>query len=210
MKTKEEVLLRKKKYSEKYRLNHEEYFKRKNKEYHVDNCESVTEIKKEYYLENGEKIREDRKTYYLNNRKKINKQSVKHNKLRKLYDTLYKLKTNIRGLINCSIRLSGYRKLSKTQNILGCTFEEFKIYLESKFEPWMNWNSYGNWNGEPKEINTAWDIDHIRPMCTAKTEEEVLNLNHYTNFQPLCSYTNRHIKRDNIINAADVFILNNA
>ena len=63
----------------------------------------------------------------------------------------------------------------------------------------MNWNNYGNWNGYPKEINTAWDIDHIVPMSTAKTEKDVLKLNHYTNFQPLCSYTNRHIKSGNII-----------
>jgi hypothetical protein len=28
-------------------------------------------------------------------------------------------------------------------------------------------------------------------------EIPVLELNHYTNFQPLCSYTNRYIKKDN-------------
>ena len=58
----------------------------------------------------------------------------------------------------------------------------------------MNWNNRGNWDGYPTEINTAWDIDHIIPLLTAKTEEEVIKLNHYTNLQPLCSYTNRHIK----------------
>jgi hypothetical protein len=61
----------------------------------------------------------------------------------------------------------------------------------------MNWNNRGNWNGQPKEINVAWDIDHIIPLSTAKTEEEILKLNHYTNLQPLCSYTNRYIKSGN-------------
>jgi len=92
----------------------------------------------------------------------------------------------------------GYAKTSKSQNILGCTFEEFKIHLESKFEPWMNWSNYGNWNGYPKEINCAWDIDHIIPISTANTIEEILKLNHYTNLQPLCSYTDRHIKSGNV------------
>jgi len=133
----------------------------------------------------------------MKTKEKVNKQSIMRCKERKSYDIIYKLKANIRGLINSSIRLSGYRKMSKTQSILGCTFEEFRIYLELKFEPWMNWNNYGNWNGEPKEINAAWDIDHIVPMSTAKTEEDVLILNNHTNFQPLCSYTNRYIKRNN-------------
>jgi len=189
-------------YNKEYRLNHKEYFVMKNREHHIVNKENISERKRKYYLENGEKLRENKKKYYLKNKEKLNKQSVMRVNKRKNDDKLFKLKTNIRGLINCSIKLSGYRKLSKTQNILGCTFEEFKIYLESKFEPWMNWNNYGNWNGEPKEVNTAWDIDHIVPMCTAKAENEVLNLNYYTNFQPLCSYTNRHIKRNKILMAS--------
>ena len=62
----------------------------------------------------------------------------------------------------------------------------------------MTWNNRGNWNGIPTEINTAWDLDHIIPLSTAKTEEDVIRLNHYTNLQPLCSYTNRYNKKDNL------------
>ena len=76
---------------------------------------------------------------------------------------------------------------------LGCSFEEFKIYLESKFEDWMTWKNYGKYNGE---LNYGWDIDHIIPLASAETEEEVLILNNYSNLQPLCSYTNRYIKKD--------------
>jgi len=188
-------------YNMEYRLNHKEYFMMKNKEHHIANKENISERKRKYYLENSEKIRKCKRKYYLENKEKVNKQSVKRVNSRKTEDCVFKLKYNIRGLINSSIKLSGYRKISKTQNILGCTFEEFKIYLESKFEFWMNWNNYGNWNGDPKEMNTAWDIDHIIPMYEAKTEEETLTLNHYTNLQPLCSYTNRHIKRNKILAA---------
>ena len=49
------------------------------------------------------------------------------------------------------------------------------------------------------EINIGWDIDHIVPLSSAKTEEDLIKLNHYTNLQPLCSQTNRYIKRDKII-----------
>ena len=30
-----------------------------------------------------------------------------------------------------------------------------------------------------------WHIDHVIPLSSANTEEEVLNLCHYTNLQPL-------------------------
>ena len=70
--------------------------------------------------------------------------------------------------------------------------------MESKFEPWMNWSNRGNWNGNPKKMNTAWDIDHIIPLSSATNEDEIIKLNHYTNLQPLCSYINRHVKRNKI------------
>ena len=106
-----------------------------------------------------------------------------------------KLKMCIRNLINTSINKNGYKKYSKTEKILGCSFEEFKIYIESKFEPWMSWDNRSNFKGS---MNEGWDLDHIIPISSAKTEEEILKLNHYTNFQPLCSYKNRYIKRNKL------------
>jgi len=57
----------------------------------------------------------------------------------------------------------------------------------------MNWNNRGLYNGE---LNYGWDIDHIIPLSSAENEEDLYKLSHYTNLQPLCSYTNRYIKRD--------------
>lgn len=67
--------------------------------------------------------------------------------------------------------------------------------MESKFEDWMSWDNQGLYNGE---LNYGWDIDHIIPISTAKNEEDIIRLNHYTNLQPLCSKVNRDIKRDTI------------
>jgi hypothetical protein len=92
-------------------------------------------------------------------------------------------------------------KKSKSIEILGCSFEEFKLYLESKFEPWMTWENKGLYNGE---LNYGWDIDHIIPISSATTEEEIIKLNHYTNLQPLCSKVNRDIKKDNYENCQDI------
>jgi len=49
-----------------------------------------------------------------------------------------------------------------------------------------------HYNGSP---NFGWDIDHITPVSSAKTEEDIIKLNHFTNLKPLCSYINRDIKK---------------
>ena len=60
----------------------------------------------------------------------------------------------------------------------------------------MNWSNHGKYkNGT---FNFGWDLDHIIPICSAITEEDVIRLNHYTNFQPLCSHINRDIKREKL------------
>ena len=60
----------------------------------------------------------------------------------------------------------------------------------------MIWENKGLYNGE---FNFGWDIDHIIPLSSAKTEKDIIRLNHYTNLQPLCSKINRDIKKDHII-----------
>ena len=97
---------------------------------------------------------------------------------------------------NKSIKRKGYSKKTRTYEILGCSFEDFKLYLESKFESWMTWEIHGKYNGE---FNYGWDIDHIIPIDSALNEEDLIKLNHYSNLQPLCSKINRDIKVNNII-----------
>ncbi len=152
-----------------------------NKNYKENNSYLIKIKRKEYRLLNADKIRNDRKLY---NRKKRNS------------DSFFKLKSNISTLIRMSFNNKNIKKNTKTEKILGCSFESFKIHLESKFEPWMSWDNYGNPKDGLLEINKTWDIDHIEPISTAKTEEDVIKLNHHTNLQPLCTYNNRFIKNN--------------
>ena len=57
----------------------------------------------------------------------------------------------------------------------------------------MTWDNKGLYNGQ---LNYGWDIDHITPLSKAKTVEDIIKLNHYTNLQPLCSKVNRDIKKN--------------
>ena len=193
-----------KEYSKLWREENKEYKKEKDKEYREGpNREMILKNKREYYLKNKERFqisskkwREENKEYKKEKDKEYNKNNkVKRNERHyKRYnnDPIYCISHIIRGLIQKSFINNKYNKDSKTQEILGCSFEEFKLYLESKFEPWMTWENRGLYNGE---LNYGWDIDHIIPLASAETEEDIIILNHYTNLQPLCSYTNRYIKK---------------
>ncbi len=117
-------------------------------------------------------------------RNKLNRESRRK---RLSEDSLYKFSLNVRKLILNTVKGCGYTKKSKTFQILGCSFEEFKLYIENQFEAWMNWNNHGIYTGNYDE---TWQLDHIIPISSALSEEEVMKLNHYSNFQPLCSKKN--------------------
>lgn len=154
-----------------------------------DNPDKIKTIKKKSYLKNRETIIAQKRDYYQKNKIEINQKIL----IKRKTNPLFKLKAYTRNLIRKALFRNGYIKNSKTIQILGCSFEEFKTHLESLFESWMNWDNYGRYNGK---LNYGWDIDHIIPLSTTKTEEDVVRLNHYSNLQPLCSYTNRCLKRD--------------
>ena len=177
----------------KYYENNKEELIEKQKKYNMDNNENTKKYMSEYIENNKEKIKEYRKKYYILNKEKMDEYKKNYVNLRLKNDSFFKLKWNIKTLIKYSFKSKSIKKSTTTENILGCSFMDFKLYLESKFEPWMTWENRGLYNGN---INYGWDIDHIIPISLAKNEEDVIRLNHYSNLRPLCSYTNRNIKRN--------------
>jgi hypothetical protein len=180
----------------KYFDNNKELIKKYKKDYYIKNKESIKIKQKLYYQTNKDNIANCVKNYYEKNKETINNKNKKYYKdyvkRRKLIDPLFKLKCRLISNISTHIKNGGYTKKSRTHEILGCSFIEFKEYLESKFEYWMTWENYGKYNGT---LDYGWDIDHIIPASSAITEDEILKLNHYTNLQPLCSKINRDIKK---------------
>ena len=169
----------KKKNKDKIELQQKEY-RKENKEnkklYNLLNKDRIKERSKEYRELNKDIIKEQRKEYRSLNRDKINS----YRKEKMLNDPLFKLSHSIRNRIKDSIKNLGYSKKSKTYDILGCSFEDFKIYIEEKFDEFMFWDNHG----------TYWHLDHIIPISWAKSEEEVYKLNNYTNYQPLSAFEN--------------------
>ncbi len=179
-----------------------QYQKQYQKNYYQNNVDKIKEYaknnvdrRKEHYQNNVEKLKKRRKEYYYNNKEKTLLTNNAYRNKRKQSDPLYKLSVSLRSMISTTIKKNGYKKLSKTELILGCSFDFLKQHLESQFQDWMSWDNYGLYNGE---LNYGWDIDHIVPLSSALNENDLLRLNHYSNLKPLCSYNNRYIKRDNV------------
>jgi transposase-like protein len=157
----------------KYYYSNKELVKLKTKEYIKSEKYKLTREK--YLKENREEINRVNKLYKLNNREKV-LQDKREYYQRKKNDPIFALTKRLRQGIYRSIR--GV-KLRSSLDILGCTEEKFKIHIENQFTDDMSWDRLN-------EIH----IDHIIPISSAETLEDVYRLNHYTNLQPLWARDN--------------------
>lgn len=138
----------------------------------------LNKLWKIWYKNNKDKAKALSKDWKERNKEKMRLYDNEYKSNKRKTDPLYKMKCNIRSLIWASFKYKSYKKKSKLNDILGCSYEYFKEYIENKFTKEMNWNNI--------------HIDHIKPLFLATTEEEVIKFNHYTNLQPL-------LARDNLI-----------
>ena len=127
------------------------------------------------YQENKGKI------WKAENKKRI-KQYTEKFKIKRKYSKKYPIfimSERVRSRIRSFIKERKYTKTSKTKDMLGCTWEELRCHMESKFLDGMSWAN-----------RSMWHIDHITPLASAKSVEEVVKLCHYTNLQPLWAEDN--------------------
>lgn len=106
-------------------------------------------------------------------------------------DVFFRIKKTLRNRTNDALNQNQFYKTSKLSQYLGCTVEQLKQYLEDRFLPDMSWDNYGF--GQDK-----WNIDHIVPLSSAKTPEDLYKLCHFSNLQPLWQPDNLK-KSDNYV-----------
>lgn len=96
---------------------------------------------------------------------------------RRMQDPRFRIEAALRARM---ASLMKGRKSANTIRLLGCSYFDFKIYLESKFEPGMTWDNYGS--GVDK-----WNIDHIMPCAIfdLTKPEHQRRCFHFSNLQPL-------------------------
>ena len=117
------------------------------------------------------------KNWYQKNKNKI--RIYRNNKIKT--DIQYKLSENLRHRLRNAIQSN--QKVGSAVKDLGCTIDELKTYLESKFKPSMTWDNYGYY---------GWHIDHIKPLASfdLTDRKQFLEACHYTNLQPLWANEN--------------------
>ena len=169
---------------QKYKEANREY----SKNYYKKNKEKYAEKRKKYYIENQDKIKKYRKKFdseYLKKWRKEHPENIKKyikNELEKTKNNSFKIiKRQSRDTIRNGFRRKGFSKNTKTEKLLGCDYDIFIKHLLKTFK-----NNYGyEWDGKEKV-----HIDHIIPLATANTEEDVIKLCYYTNLQLLKAIDN--------------------
>lgn len=163
------------------------------KEYHrlryIEKKE-IIDTRNKAWVKNANKDLEYKNKISLKNKKwKIeNKDYVRLSKRlsyhRLKQDPLWRLRLRIRNRTKDAIRRSLFNKNSKKNsfpNYIGCTKEQLFKYIEDQFTLGMNWDKF---------LKAEIHIDHIIPLCTAKTEEDIYKLSHFSNLQPLWAVDN--------------------
>jgi hypothetical protein len=136
---------------------------------------SKSEQDRKYRLNNAEVIKKNKAKYYQKNKKRILKKYL----LILKQDINKRLAHNLRNRLKSAIKRG--RKAGSAFHDLGCSIEEFKSYIASKFKDGMSWNNYGKWH-----------LDHIIPLCKFdfSNRKDFLKAAHYTNYQPLWAEEN--------------------
>jgi hypothetical protein len=92
---------------------------------------------------------------------------------------MLRLISSLRNTTAWAFRRRGYGKSKKTAQLLGCSWDEAKSQIERQFLSGMDWDNYGKWH-----------FDHITPISTAKTKEDVIRLCHISNLRPMWAQEN--------------------
>jgi hypothetical protein len=119
----------------------------------------------------------NKKNYNIINKKDRERYSV---------DYMYNMTRRVRKRLHRFLTSNNITKKNKTFELVGCSPEFLKEHLEKQFKDKMTW-----------ENRNLWHIDHIIPLSSAKTEEELYKLCHYTNLQPL--WAEENLKKSNKI-----------
>lgn len=168
---------KKKNYIKSYRKNNKHKIKTYGKKYRKLNKDKIKSRGKLYRAVNKDKIITRIKNWQKINKDKINRRQTIYRRK--------KLKTDVQFKLACRLRNRIWDSLKSGSAVkdLGCTIDELKTYLESKFQTGMTWD---NWSKD------GWHIDHIKPLASfdLSDRKQLLEACHYTNLQPLWAKDN--------------------
>lgn len=158
-------------YSRWYSKSHRAESLLRQKDYRKKNLQRVRGYEKKYRISHpiSERTKERQKKWQRDN-----------------YDRMYRNNINARIAQNIRSRMRqkvlGDKSLSSTIDLLGCSVQYFRLYLENQFAGGMSWSNYGR----------IWHIDHFLPCAgfDLSIEREKRECFHYLNLRPEFSKDN--------------------
>ena len=147
--------------------------RRREKAYYDKHRDKVLARRRAYRSRPDRKAYDER--YAAVNNEKINLRRRTRQKTRWKTDANYRLRILLSTQIHQSIRTG---KTCSNTSLLGCSISNFRIYIESKFEPGMTWQNI--------------HLDHIVPKSLfdlTKPEHQKACF-HFSNYQPLLAIDN--------------------
>lgn len=163
----------------------------KQKEWFKRNRLRLLEYKKQWTKENRYRHLSNCRKWAENNKEKsrdIKRRSADKNRERMRAKKNARIKNDpafrMRHYLGCRLRLALKEnfKSGGTVALLGCSVDELRKHLESKFRIGMTWENYG----------PVWHVDHIKPCelfdLSSPSQQKICF--HYSNLQPLFAIEN--------------------
>lgn len=140
-------------------------------------CKSCSKFRfQKWYENNTHKVIMQSSEWAKTNSNRRTQINNKYASKRRKTDESFALSFRLRNRVREALRNAGISKKAETAKIVGMSGRDLLNYLWNKFE--MDY-------GLPRTFIglSQVHVDHIVPLASAKTQEEVLKLNHYTNLQ---------------------------
>ena len=177
---KDKIAISRKAYRETHASKINEYSAR----YWVNNKSVLLEKRSKYRKENTQKVKAQDAQYRKKNPWKYTENCKLRQRKRRADNPMFRARQNLSCLLRNSLKRGGYSKTAKSAKLLGAPFDVVYPHLvESAIR------NYGYYDQD-----FTYHIDHIIPCASAKSEEELVKLQHYTNLQYL-------YPKDNIVKA---------
>jgi hypothetical protein len=164
-------------YQKKWVKSHKKQKQNIDKQWYLNNIQRHKDTCKKWRSSNLVYDKQSKKEWRIKNKKTINQNSTQeyHNNLN--HKIIHSYRNRIR------LALYNNQKSGHTLELLGCTIEELKQYLEPQFTEGMSWDNYGRY---------GWHMDHIIPCSIFDMSDPIEQKQcfHYTNLQPLWAKDN--------------------
>lgn len=107
--------------------------------------------------------------------------STEYTLRRRAENIQYRLAGNLRTRFTAALKANS--KAGSAVRDLGCSVDEFKLYIENQFDDGVTWDNYGK----------IWELDHIQPLrdFDLTDRSQVLEACNWLNLRPMLIEENR-------------------